>query len=73
MNKKPEATEGTEYHPVYMTLNASNNPALVGYAIEKAFKEASEYKILLYLTVNSGNPPTPPICPPGMNCNDNTE
>lgn len=63
-----ERKEATEYSPVYLTVNASNNPALVGYTIEKSFAEAAEYKLLLYLTINSGNPP-PPICPPGFDCN----
>lgn len=55
----------SDYSPVYITLNASNNPALVGYVIKKTMEEASEYKVLSYLTINSGNPPKPPNCPPG--------
>ena len=66
---KAAVMENTEYLPVYVTINASNNPALVGYAIQQAMKEAYEYKQLLYITVNSGQPPVPPVCPPGMNCN----
>lgn len=67
MSKKKGKTAKptSEYLPVYLTVNASNNPALIGYAISKAMEEAHEYKQLLYVTVNSGNPPVPPICPPG--------
>jgi len=63
-----QETENPSYSPVYITLNATNNPYLVGYTIEKAFEEASEYNSPVYLTINSGNPPNPPICPPGMVC-----
>ena len=63
-----EVTESSDYSPVYITLNASNNPALVGYVLHKTMQEAGEYKVLAYLTINAGNPPNPPICPPGMAC-----
>ena len=64
----PVVTGSSDYLPVYLTINASNNPALVGYAVQTAMKEAYEYKQLLYLTINSGNPPNPPLCPPGFSC-----
>jgi len=48
-----------------MTVNASNNYYLAAGLVEKAIEEAAEYKSVLYLTVNSGNPPFPPVCPPG--------
>lgn len=65
--KKTEGVKSDGY-PVYLTINATNNPALVGYAIKTAMEEAAEYKQSLYLTVNAGNPPNPPQCPPGMIC-----
>lgn len=68
MSKKKGKTataKKDDYSPVYITLNASNNPALVGYMVKKVMEEAAEYKVLAYLTVNSGNPPVPPQCPPG--------
>lgn len=68
MSKQEKTVKQDEYSPVYVTINASNNPILVGYAIKTAMDEAREYNQLLYLTVNSGNPPNPPICPPGFEC-----
>lgn len=59
-----EAT--TDYgSPIYMTVNASNNYYLAAGLVAKAIEEAAEYKSVLYLVVNSGNPPFPPVCPPG--------
>ena len=64
--KKAVVKEATDYGaPIYMTVNASNNYYLAAGLVEKAIEEAAEYKSVLYLTVNSGNPPFPPVCPPG--------
>lgn len=65
---KPKAghTGSGDYgSPIYMTINASNNYYLAAGLVAKAVEEAAEYKSVLYLTVNSGNPPFPPVCPPG--------
>lgn len=74
MSKKKEATvkkatkkKVANYPPVYLTINASNNAALVNEVIETAIEEANEYGSVLYVTVNSGQP-LPPPCPPGKNC-----
>lgn len=56
--------EDTTSYPVYITINASNNAALVNEVIETAIEEAAEYGSVLYVTVNSGQPKPPP-CPPG--------
>lgn len=64
--KKAAHTESGDYgSPIYMTINASNNYYLAAGLVAKAVEEAAEYKSVLYLTVNSGNPPLPPVCPPG--------
>lgn len=70
MNSQDQTVNtNTNYSPVYVTLNASNNPYLVAMVLEKTIEEASEYPgVITYLTINSGNPPQPPICPPGQHC-----
>lgn len=63
---KAVVEDTTDYgSPIYMTVNASNNYYLAAGLVAKAIEEAAEYKSVLYLTVNSGNPPFPPVCPPG--------
>lgn len=67
--KKGKTAKVTKvYPPVYLTINASNNGALINDVIETAIEEAAEYGSVLYVTVNSGSPKPPP-CPPGQNCN----
>lgn len=51
------------YPPVYLTINASNNGALINEVIETAIEEAAEYGSVLYVTVNSGSPSQPPPPP----------
>lgn len=73
--KKKEATgntsqpsqeeSGEEYGaPIYLTINTSNiNRDTTEYTHE-VMEYANEQKSTLYLTVNSGQPPQNPPCPP---------
>jgi hypothetical protein len=53
--------------PIYMTVNASDVNVDVNKMIKVAIEHANEINSTLYLTVNSGKPPDPPIIPPGGN------
>lgn len=69
MKTKKEATAKagqeatTNYPPIYLTINASNNAELVNEVLETAIEEAAEYGSVLYVTVNSGSPSQPPPPP----------
>lgn len=67
--KRKAAHKDTGSYPIYAVIQASNNKKQVDEAIKTLVHEAQEYKSILYLTIQSGNPP-PPKCPPGQTCND---
>lgn len=51
-------------YPVYLTINTSRIDRNTTLYTEEVMEYANEQKSVLYLTVNSGQPPFPPPCPP---------
>lgn len=50
--------------PVYLTINTSRIDRNTTEYTEQVIGFCKEYKNYLYLTVNSGGPNNPPVCPP---------
>jgi hypothetical protein len=52
--------------PIYMTINASDITPEINNLVQTSIDHAKEHNSTLYVVINSGKPPDPPL-PPGGN------
>lgn len=66
VNTNQEQEESGEFgYPIYLTINTSRITRDTTEYTAEVMEYANAQKSVLYLTVNSGQPPQNPPCPPG--------